>query len=155
MSEIKTKAHLLLELQEAQLSGNAETIAANKSDKHEIAAAEKDYVHVELVTRTNNPATQSYEETSRVVAYRPEEFESIKKTGTLDGYYSQAIIHDPRSKAQIKAVGEGAGTDKAPAPKNKAEWQARYKEVIGNAPEDTLTVAQLQEAVEAKESEGK
>ena len=102
MSENKTKAQQLQELQQAQLQGNAPTISANKDGNYQIAEAEKDYLHLALKTRTNNPATQEYDESERVLALRPEEYESMKKTGTFDGYHSQTIVHDPHSKTETK-----------------------------------------------------
>ena len=138
----------LQELQQAQLSGNAPTIKANNSDKHEIAEAEKDYVHVELTTRTNNPATRKYDEKKRVVAFRPQEFEAMEGSNAFAGYDSVEIIHDPRTKTERTKT-----DDKAPAPKNKTEWQARYLEVIGEEPASTLTVDELKKAIEEKEKE--
>lgn len=148
------------ELQEQQLNGDVELVAANgDDDEYEIPMHEQHLIHVRLVVKTNNPGAKSYDVTNNVQQLSVVDFEQMEKSGSLDQFDAVEILHDPRNPARIKAdaAGEIDTTAVNQVGPNKPirstqDAQQRYKEVVGEDAPSDKSFTELKEAIAYFES---
>jgi hypothetical protein len=109
------------------------------------------FLHPELVKDSAYTFAPGYENETFV----HENYSEVVSAKNLTDKGAEFFIKQGFGHAFLKN-GKPVATESAeaaPKPKTKAEWAARYAEILGTEPEATLTIAQLAEAIEAKEQE--
>lgn len=79
-----------------------------------------------------------------------EKFGTVLSADNLTDDGAEFFINNGFKHAFVKKEAAPAETE-TPAPKVKADYQAEYKKVLGTEPDPRLTIAELKDAIEARQ----
>lgn len=123
--------------------------------------------YINQATRFLHPETVSSNTYALAPGFQNETFvhESYSEAVTADNLtdkaaeffikngYEHAFLKNGKPIQPAKAASSEAEPAKPTAPMKKIDYQAQYEQVLGEKPADSLTIAQLVEAIEAKQNE--
>jgi hypothetical protein len=118
-------------------------ITANRDKSKKIKEKDKDYVHVEVLTRTLNASGTDFHNERRVLKLNPRAFEQLIKDNGFAQYNESKVIHDPRENAPKEVKLVAAPLQAAPGLVNDAELAAREQKVADREKSIDDKLAQL------------
>ncbi|SNC67342.1 hypothetical protein SAMN06265337_1918 [Hymenobacter gelipurpurascens] len=102
----------------------------------------------ETVSNSSYTLAPGYEEQQFV----HDAFDGVVTSENLTDKAAEFFIEKGFKHAFVKKIAPKAESEHS-KPKTKADYQARYKELLGEDADDKLTIAQLTEAIDAKQAE--
>ena len=82
------------------------TIKGNKDSKTEIREDEAHLMHLRVMQKQHDPVAKEYKKNERIIKINKLQFQQMELDRAFSIYDGVDIVHDPRSKDEIKAFEE-------------------------------------------------